>query len=197
MPPNSSGLISDEDVKVLQEFNELRTSIFSNNLAKNSSISASSTRQGIIDSEFDSKNVLEEGIYSYWAPEENQSDWILYLDFQESVTFNVLQVQEPIQLGQRVFGFHLDALNEKGIWKEVISGTTVGYRRLLRFPTVVSDRLRFVIDGSRADPLISYLGLHLDSVSSLNLSGNGTSSYFNGSQVLRQITNNHSRIGSM
>ncbi|KAH7838868.1 hypothetical protein Vadar_032096 [Vaccinium darrowii] len=100
VPPNSSGLISDEDVKVLQEFNELRTSIFSNNLAKNSSISASSARQGIIDSEFDSMNVLEEGIYSYWAPEENQLDWILYLDLQDSVTFNVLQVQGPIQMGQ-------------------------------------------------------------------------------------------------
>ncbi|KAE9461229.1 hypothetical protein C3L33_06824, partial [Rhododendron williamsianum] len=197
VPPNSSGLISDEDVKVLQEFNKLRTSIFSNNLAKNSSISASSTRQGIIDYQFDSMNVLEEGIYSYWAPKENRTRWILYLDFQESVTFNVLQIQEPIQMGQRVFRFHLDALNEKGIWKKVINGTTVGYRRLLLFPPVVSDRLRFVVDGSRADPLISYLGIHLDSVSGLNLSGNSTASYFNGSQVLRQITTNHSRIGSM
>ncbi|KAI8524122.1 hypothetical protein RHMOL_Rhmol13G0125100 [Rhododendron molle] len=197
VPPNSSGLISDEDVKVLQEFNKLRTSIFSNNLAKNSSISASSTRQGLIDNQFDSMNVLEEGIYSYWAPKENQTGWILYLDFQESVTFNVLQLQEPIQMGQRVFRFHLDALNEKGIWKKVINGTTVGYRRLLLFPPVVSDRLRFVVDGSRADPLISYLGIHLDSVSGLNLSGNSTASYFNESQVPRQITTNHSRIGSM
>lgn len=141
-------------------------------------------------------NVIEEGIFSYWAPEENQTDWILYLDFKESVTFNVLQVQEPIQMGQRVFRFHLDSLNERGIWKEVINGTTVGYKRLLRFPTVVSDRLRFVIDGSRADPLISYFGIHLDSVSKLSLSGNNTE-YFNESQVLRQITTNHSRIGSM
>ncbi|GFZ20425.1 alpha-L-fucosidase 1 [Actinidia rufa] len=92
---------------------------------------------------YESVNVLEEGIYSYWAPEKNQSDWALYLDFENQVTFNVLQVQEPIQMGQRVFEFHLDTLNEEGQWDVVINGTTVGYKRILRFPTVVSDRLSY------------------------------------------------------
>ncbi|XP_057760689.1 putative alpha-L-fucosidase 1 [Arachis stenosperma] len=35
VPPNSSGLISPEDIQVLQEFTELRRSIFSNNFAIN------------------------------------------------------------------------------------------------------------------------------------------------------------------
>ncbi|XP_028089204.1 alpha-L-fucosidase 1 isoform X2 [Camellia sinensis] len=198
VPPNSSGLISNEDIQVLQEFTELRASIFSQNLAKNALISASSTRQGINDSQFDSRNVLEEGMYSYWASEENQSDWMLYLEFQDPVTFNVLHVQEPIQMGQRVVEFHLDSLNEKGQWKEVTNGTTVGHKRLLRFPTVVSNQLRFVIVKSRADPLISYLAIHMDLVSTLNVSHtSNSSSYFNRSQVLQQITRNHSQIVSM
>ncbi|KAA8550328.1 hypothetical protein F0562_002012 [Nyssa sinensis] len=114
VPPNSSGLISDEDIQVLQEFTELRSTIFSDNLAKNTLITASSTRGGISDSRFDPNLVLEEGIYTYWAPEENQTGWVLYLDFPELVTFNVLQVQEPIHMGQRIVEFHLDILNEKG-----------------------------------------------------------------------------------
>ncbi|KAL7202053.1 hypothetical protein ACSBR1_033681 [Camellia fascicularis] len=198
VPPNLSGLISNEDIQVLQEFTELRASIFSQNLAKNALISASSTRQGIDDSQYDSRNVLEESMYSYWASEENQSDWMLYLEFQDPVTFNVLHVQEPIQMGQRVVEFHLDSLNEKGQWKEVTNGTTVGHKRLLRFPTVVSNQLRFVIDKSRADPLISYLAIHIDLVSTLNVSHtSNSSSYFNRSQVLQQITHNHSQIVSM
>ncbi|PSR86562.1 Alpha-L-fucosidase [Actinidia chinensis var. chinensis] len=197
VPPNSSGLISDEDIQVLQEFNKLRKSIFSHNLATSSAVWASSTRQGIVDSQFESVNVLEEGIYSYWAPEKNQSDWALYLDFENQVTFNVLQVQEPIQMGQRVFEFHLDALNEEGQWDVVINGTTLGYKRILRFPTVVSDRLRFVIEKSREDPLISYLAIHMDSVSSLIVYNTSSTSYFNGSQVIRQSVYNHSQIVSM
>ncbi|XLR23810.1 hypothetical protein S83_051710 [Arachis hypogaea] len=44
VPPNSSGLISPEDIQVLQEFIELRRSIFSNNFAINALLQASSTR---------------------------------------------------------------------------------------------------------------------------------------------------------
>ncbi|CAK9141682.1 unnamed protein product [Ilex paraguariensis] len=186
VPPNSSGLISDEDIQVLREFSELRNSIFSHNLAKNALPSASSTRGGLCDSQFGSHRVLEEGIHAYWAPNGNQSDWALYLNFQEPVTFNVLQVQEPIHMGQRVMEFHLDVMNEKGDWKKVINGTTVGYQRLLLFPNVQSSRIRLVIDKSRADPLISYLGIYIDPYSNLgNIYGTSSKSYFKSSQVLR------------
>ncbi|KAK9279922.1 hypothetical protein L1049_013606 [Liquidambar formosana] len=197
VPPNSLGLISDDDIQALQEFTEIRSSIFSNNLAKKALLSATSTRGGISDSRFNSHNVLKEGIYTYWAPEENQSDWMLYLDFQEVVSFNVLQLQEPIHMGQRVIEYHLDIPNEKRVWKEVINGTTVGYQRLLQFPTVKSQYVRIVIEKSRADPLISYLGIYMDPFSILsNISDTHPSSYFNSSQVLQQITYNHSNIAT-
>ncbi|KAL3652991.1 L-fucose permease Glucose/galactose transporter [Castilleja foliolosa] len=191
VPPNSSGLISQEDVKVLQEFSEIRSSIFSRNLAKSASISSSTTRGGdTADSRFGPRNVLEEGIYSYWAPDETRPEWILYFDFQEAVTFNVLMVQEPIQMGQRVIGFHLDFLNEDGKWEVVTNGTTVGYKRLLVFSSVKTSRLRFVVDKARADPLISYLGLYMDPFSNF---GHGSEvrpgSRFNGSEPLKQAAN--------
>ncbi|XP_022732273.1 alpha-L-fucosidase 1 [Durio zibethinus] len=197
VPPNSSGLISDEDIQVLQEFKELRRSIFSNNLAKNALLNASSTRGGNVNSQFSPYNVLEEGIYTYWAPEEDQSDWVLYLDLQESVSFNVLQVQEPIHLGQRIIEFHLEILNGGG-WKVVINGTTVGYKRLLQFPTVQSQYLKFVIDKSRADPLISFLGIHMDQFSIMSHASDTTSQTFvNGSQVIRQVPYNHSQTSTI
>ncbi|XP_030440992.1 alpha-L-fucosidase 1-like [Syzygium oleosum] len=186
VPPNSSGLISEEDVQVLQEFNELRGSIFDENLARSALLSASSTRGGMMNnSRFSPENVLKEGIYSYWAPEENQSDWTLHLRFQEKVKFNVLQVQEPIQLGQRVIQFHLDTLNNGEEWRQVINGTTVGYQRLLQFPMLETQELRFVIDKSRGDPLISYLGVYVDSFSILTETSTNTSqTHANGSWVI-------------
>ncbi|KAJ9178060.1 hypothetical protein P3X46_009976 [Hevea brasiliensis] len=191
VPPNSSGLVSAEDIKVLQEFTELQKSIFSYNLAKNALLSASSTRGGIVDSRFDPNNVLEEGIYTYWAPEENQSNWELYLDLSESVSFNVLQVQEPIQMGQRIIEFHLE-IEKDGEWKKVINGTTVGYQRLLQFPTVESQHLKFVIDKTRADPLISFLGVYMDSFSLVgNKFDNSSQMHFNSSAVVQEARSNH------
>ncbi|GLU11871.1 hypothetical protein SLE2022_285910 [Rubroshorea leprosula] len=194
VPPNSSGLISSEDIEVLQGFKELRRSIFSNNLAKNAIVNASSTRGGYGNSQFSPQNVLGEGIYTYWAPEEKQSNWTLYLDFQGTVSFNVLQVQEPIHMGQRIVEFHVEILN-KYRWKRVTNGTTVGHQRLLQFPTVESRYLKFVVDKSRADPLICFLGIYKDQFSILGNIPNATSwNYVNGSQVLKQITHNHSQI---
>nr|GLL43128.1 alpha-L-fucosidase 1 [Ipomoea trifida] len=186
VPPNTSGLISDEDIQVLREFTKLRTSIFSRNLAKSARFSASSTR-GTSDFRFAPYNVIKEGIYTYWAPGREQSEFILYLDFQEQVTFNVLEVQEPIHMGQRIIAFHLDVLNEFGEWQELIDGTTVGYRRLLLFPVVKTYSIRLVIDECRDEPLVSYLGLYMDPYSNLEHKSSSWfgSLHFNGSRVLR------------
>lgn len=198
MPPNSSGLISAEDIQVLQEFSELRGSIFSDNLAINALVCASSTRGGISNSRFNPKNVFKESIYTYWAPKENQTHWVLYLNLQQILSFNVLQVQEPIHMGQRIIEFHLEILNEDGQWKKVTNGSTVGYQRLLQFPTIKSQYLRFVVNKSRADPLISYFGIYMDHFSILsNISDTSSRTYFNGTQVLQQITYNHSQIVSL
>ncbi|KAK9153900.1 hypothetical protein Sjap_001380 [Stephania japonica] len=189
VPPNSSGLISDEDIQVLKEFADMRQSIFSHNLARNATVTASSIRGGVSDAQYSACNVLEEGIYTYWAPEENQVNWVIYLDLRASVSFNVLQVQEPIHMGQRVVKFHLDVLMKNGNWTTVTNGTTVGYRRLLQFPEVESHSLRFVVDQSRADPLISYLGIHLDSFSVVNGSSNSCSAPLVNSKLQTRVYN--------
>lgn len=172
VPPNSSGLISENDIKVLEEFREMKNSIFSNNLARKALVNSSSIRGGQI-SQFGPKNVLEEGLDKYWAPEENQTEWELYLEFQDSVTFNVLEIREPIQMGQRVASFHLEKRNRvSGKWENVVSGITVGNKKLLRFRKVESRSLKLVVDKARTVPLISYLGIYMDkfSVSSRNTS---------------------------
>ncbi|XP_061355364.1 alpha-L-fucosidase 1 [Gastrolobium bilobum] len=192
VPPNSSGLISAEDIQALLEFSQLRSSIFSHNLAINALLNASSTRGGIQDPHFSPYNVLEEGLYTYWAPEENQSMWILYINLQQVVSFNVLQLQEPIHMGQRVIEFYLEALCEDGVWKRITNGTTIGYQRLLLFQKLKSQHLKLVVDKSRADPLISYLGIYMDPFTIFSeIPDENSEAYFNGSQILRSTTTNN------
>lgn len=146
----------------------MKNSIFANNLARKAVVNSSSIRGGQ-SLQFGAKNVLEEGLDKYWAPEENQKEWELYLEFQDSISFNVLEVREPIQMGQRVASFHLKSRNiGSGKWERVVSGTTVGNRRLLRFPRVKSRSLKLVVDKARTDPLISYFGIYLDKFSVSN-----------------------------
>lgn len=89
-----------------------------------------------------------------------------YIDLPGPVAFNVLQVQEPMHMGQRIIEFHLE-IEKDGDWKKVMNGTTVGYQRLLQFPTVESQHLKFVIDKTWAEPLVSFLGLYMDTFSSV------------------------------
>ncbi|KAM0949640.1 putative alpha-L-fucosidase [Dioscorea sansibarensis] len=169
VPPNSSGLLSSEDVEVLHEFAELRRIIFSQNLAQDAIVTASSMRGGI---------------YSYWAPDDYQADWIIFLDLGQPITFNVFQVQEPIQMGQRVIEFHVDLL-EDGEWNTIVKATTIGYKRLLQFPVVKAQFLRLLVDKSRADPLISYFGVYLDPYSIIpDALGSSQRASFNDSQVI-------------
>ncbi len=39
-------------------------------------------------------------------------------------------------------------------------GTTVGYKRILKFPAVESDAVRVVIESSRSNPMLSEVGLY-------------------------------------
>lgn len=161
IPPNSTGLISDEDLEVLQDFTALRTAIFSHNLAETATITANSVRGGSSDASFSPLNILHKSIYNYWAPNKGEFEWAIFLDFGQLVSFNVIQIQEPIQMGQRVIKFQVDILIH-GEWETIVKGTTIGYKRLLRFGMVETHSLRLTINKSRAMPLVAYLGIHVD-----------------------------------
>nr|ACG47369.1 alpha-L-fucosidase 1 precursor [Zea mays] len=167
VPPNSSGLIADEDIQVLQEFTEIRRAIFSQNFAANATVTANSVRGEQDNLQFAPSKVLEDGIYSYWAPQEGQTCWEMLFDLGQSTSFNLLQLQEPIQLGQRVIEFHVAILVDE-LWQTIVEGTTIGYKRLLLFPVTESRYLKLTIDSARADPLISFFGVFMDPFSSIH-----------------------------
>jgi len=74
-------------------------------------------------------------------------------------TFNVALLQENIRLGQRVEEFYIDAWDGQN-WKPVAHATTIGYKRLLRFEAVSTQRVRLRITQARACPVLSSFGLY-------------------------------------
>ncbi|HEV2483063.1 MAG TPA: alpha-L-fucosidase, partial [Puia sp.] len=90
---------------------------------------------------------------------KKDSGMTIELELKGEKTFDVLCLQEKITVGQRVEQFTFEA-KEDGQWKEVASGTTIGYKRLLHFPPVKAQKVRLRILSSRLDPEIAAFRLY-------------------------------------
>ena len=88
-----------------------------------------------------------------------ESGMTIELRLNVEKTFDVLSLQEDIRVGQRVEQFVFEVENH-GEWVQVASGTTIGYKRLLRFPPVTAGRVRLRILSSRLNPVIRRIGLY-------------------------------------
>lgn len=83
------------------------------------------------------------------------------LAFKKPTDINRFMACEDIQKGQRVKKFHLEALVDgqwlslKDEWVEGSDGlTTIGRKRIICFPKVKAEKLRFTIDDAKAEPII-------------------------------------------
>jgi alpha-L-fucosidase len=72
---------------------------------------------------------------------------------------NRIILQEYIKLGQRVQEFKVSAFN-KGEWKPLIDGTTIGYKVIRKFPLVETSKIKVTFSNSKACPVISNIELY-------------------------------------
>ena len=74
--------------------------------------------------------------------------------------FDTFLISEDISKGQRVESFTIEALSDGG-WKQIAEGTTIGYKRLLRFEPVKAEKIRVKVTSTRNTANISATGLYL------------------------------------
>jgi alpha-L-fucosidase len=150
VPPDKRGLIHGNDVKNLKGLNRVITKTFDKDLSENSKLKIND------DEIVDKKSVI--GNEKYWTFENQGENSTIEYILPESKTFDIVMIQEEIRVGQRIEKFHLEFWDGKD-WRKFSEGTTIGYKRLLRFDPVTTNRLRLVIDESRFNPTISNFGL--------------------------------------
>ena len=75
----------------------------------------------------------------------------------------MLLLQENIAKGQRVEKFELDYFKD-GNWVKVTGGTTIGYKRILRFDPVTASLVRLRTISSRLNPFIASFGLYKQAI---------------------------------
>lgn len=72
---------------------------------------------------------------------------------------NTFLIQEDISKGQRIEDFTIEVFTN-GAWRHVAEGTTVGYKRLVRFSDSKAEKLRVTVNAARGTANISNIGLY-------------------------------------
>lgn len=130
IPPDKRGLINEHDVKRIKEL------------------------AGYVKTTF-ADNQVEKGATAWAAKAGAAKEYRV----KKNALVNTFLIQEDIKKGQRVEGFMVEVFNN-GAWHHVGVGTTVGYKRLLRFSDSHAEKVRVTITGSRGDANISNIGLY-------------------------------------
>ena len=101
---------------------------------------------------------MTDGDYdTYWAAHDSVLSASVEFALDKPTKINRMMLQEYIPLGQRVKAFTVE-YDKDGAWLPVLLNeetTTIGYKRLLRFETVETAKLRVSITDSRACPTLN------------------------------------------
>jgi alpha-L-fucosidase len=157
LPVDRRGLIHENDVAALMGLQRFLQAAFANDLISKGTAKASNVRGG--DKHYAAQNVLDGRQETYWCTDDGVTSSSLEVSVKQPIAINCLMLQEYIALGQRIESFSVDTWDGKG-WKPVAAGTTIGYKRMLRFPEVTTAKLKISILKSRACPVISNLAAY-------------------------------------
>jgi alpha-L-fucosidase len=154
IPPDKRGRITEYDIESLQGMRKILDQTFRINLAAGATIIASNEKP-----QHKATPIIEQHPATYWTTDDGVESASIEFQLPKKQTFDRLMLQENIRVGQRIEAFHLEAWSDNA-WKIIARGTTVGYKRLLRFPAVTSRKVRLMIDSSRTSPTLSSFGLY-------------------------------------
>ncbi|MGX5817536.1 alpha-L-fucosidase [Chitinophaga lutea] len=154
VPVDRRGRIHANDSTRLMELRRALDADFANNLVRSARISATNTRP---NSPMTSAVYLGDNSYNtYWAAAAGTKSASITLSWSKPVTFNQIELQEFIPLGQRVKAFSVSIL--KGKVYVPLNGaeaTTIGYKRILKFADATAKSIRIDIKDAVAEPVLS------------------------------------------
>lgn len=152
IPPDKRGLIHESDIKALVGWKRLVDETFDVNLLKGAAIKSANGIQAA--------RLLDSNLGTHFTTKGNDTTTVLEFTLPRARTFDVLQLKENINIGQRVERFALEVENG-GHWKEMARGTTIGFKRLMRFAPLTARKLRLLIKSSRLNPAIAEICIYL------------------------------------
>jgi len=154
-PVDTRGLIHEKDEEAILKMAAKVKEDFAVNLAKEASFEPSADR-GV---GYEASNLNDGDFNTYWTTPDGPVQASVEIDFGKAVSFNRLLIQEFVNLGQRVKAFSLEK-EVNGSWEKIADGTTIGYKRILRFPDTDAQRIRVNFLDGKGIPVISEIGVY-------------------------------------
>lgn len=145
LPPDKSGRIAPRDVASLEDSGRRIRATYGD-------------RALMAGASAPSPALLDDDPATYWQPAGETGECVVTLGAPRAVNRVVLQEAIGV-VGQRVASHALDAFVD-GAWREVARAKTIGYKRILRFPEVTTDRFRVRILESRLSPALAEFSAH-------------------------------------
>lgn len=130
IPPDKNGLIHETDARRLEELATYLRHTFDDNYLKKGN----------------ARWMARSGDFKEFQVKKNA--WV-----------NTLLIQEDIAKGQRIERFLLEGCVE-GNWQKLAEGTTVGYKRLVRFAACQPDSIRLTVLSARDEARVLRMGLY-------------------------------------
>ena len=156
IPPNQDGKFADADVARLKEFRQTLDQLYSVNYAAGALVEADSTRRNPL---YKASHLTDGDEKTSWAPADDAKTGSFVLDLGKEQHFDVVELKETIEKGQRISSFTIDvAVN--GQWVPFGAGSTVGYRRLIKGQPVDSRYLRVSITDAQATPILNGVSVY-------------------------------------
>ena len=143
IPPNDKGQVEPAILARVEEFGNAIRETFTNNLAKNATITASEVRGD--ESAFAPENVLDGNDATYWTVNDDTSTGSLVLDLGAVKTFDVVSIEESIEFGQRITSFRVEYSTDGTTWATMEEGTTIGAKRLCRTAPVKAQYVKITV----------------------------------------------------
>ncbi|QTE24042.1 alpha-L-fucosidase [Polaribacter cellanae] len=143
IPPNREGKFSSEDVRVLEEVGQRIKETYGTNL-----FSDASGAEDALDNDTTTYELL------------NSKKKEIIIKTKNNITINRLVLKEAIVTHSERVEKHVVDAWVNNAWKEIVSATNIGYKRILRFPEVTSNKFRIRVLESRLSPAISIITAH-------------------------------------
>jgi len=157
VPIDRRGLIHPADSARLMELRQVLNASFDENLALGKTVETLQIRGG--HDQFGTHHLTDGDYDTYWATDDEVREATLTLDLGAEKEINRVVLQEYIPLGQRVKSFSVEAWDGKQ-FVEIDKQTTIGYKRILVFPTLTTSKIRVNILDSKAAPILAEMAVY-------------------------------------
>jgi alpha-L-fucosidase len=165
VPPDRRGLIHESDAARLREMGTVLRATFGSVVAGGGASGTRATANIEVEGHI-AAAAIDGHPETFWTTQAWEVEPVITISVPEARRFNVVMIQEHIASGQRIERFAVDVWDETrwavggSGWREVASGTTVGYKKLLRIPEENTNRVRIRCLESRVRPTIAEIALY-------------------------------------